>query len=135
MNSLKISRPVANQMLGHAQTHPDTEICGLVGGAPGHAAHAYPIANVAKSPDNRFQLDPKSQIDALRHIRELGEELVAIYHSHPHSPAAPSAVDLREASYPDAVYLIVSLDTKGVLDLRGFRLANGVAAEVELELE
>lgn len=135
MNSLKISRQVANQMLGHAQTNPESEICGLVGGTPGHASHAYPIANIAKSPAFRFQLDPKSQIDALRHMREQGEELVAIYHSHPQGPASPSAVDLREASYPDAVYLIVSLDTKGVLDLRGFRLANGVTADVELELE
>jgi len=135
VNTLMISRQVANRILSHAQANPDTEICGLIAGTPGHATHAYPITNIATNPSNRFRLDPKSQIDALRQMRERAEALVAIYHSHPHGPAAPSAIDLREASYPEAVYLIVSLDTKGVLDLRGFRLANGVAGDVELELE
>lgn len=135
MNVLKISRAVANQLLHLAQISPNSEICGLVGGSTGHARHAYPIANIAASPADRFQLEPKSQIDAMRHMRERGEELVAIYHSHPNGPAHPSAVDIREASYPETVYLIVSLDTKGVLDMRGFRLAQGAAVEVELELE
>jgi proteasome lid subunit RPN8/RPN11 len=130
-----ISRQVANRILSHAQASPDSEVCGLIAGTPGHATHAYPITNIAPDPSSRFRLAPKSQIDALRQMRERAEALVAIYHSHPHGPAAPSAIDLREASYPEAVYLIVSLDTKGVLDLRGFRLANGVAGDVELELE
>jgi len=71
---------------------------------------------------------------ALRLMRERGEELFAIYHSHPSSPATPSIIDLEEAGYPEALYLIISLNTKGVLEVRGFRLNGHDAKEVPLEL-
>jgi proteasome lid subunit RPN8/RPN11 len=68
-------------------------------------------------------------------MRERGEELFAIFHSHPQAPAEPSATDLELAAYPDALYLIVSLNTKGVLELRGFRIdASRAVEEVELLL-
>ena len=35
--------------------------------------------------------------------------MIGFYHSHPHSPAEPSAADVAEATYPGALYLIVSL--------------------------
>ena len=38
-----------------------------------------------------------------------GEELVAIFHSHTHSPAVPSATDRRAAMYPDQFYVIATL--------------------------
>jgi proteasome lid subunit RPN8/RPN11 len=50
--------------------------------------------------------------------------LVGIYHSHPTSPAAPSARDLAEAAYPGVAYLIVSLQTADAPVLAGF-LFNG----------
>ncbi len=68
-------------------------------------------------------------------MRENGEALFAIYHSHPTSPAEPSAIDLELAAYPDALYLIISLNTKGVLEMRGFRLNdNKMVIEVGLQL-
>jgi proteasome lid subunit RPN8/RPN11 len=83
---------------------------------------------------HRYEMDPKQQIDALRHMRDNGEELFAIYHSHPDAPAQPSLVDLMQAAYPDAYYLIVSLNTQGVLEMRGFRVHASAAKEVALEL-
>jgi len=38
---------------------------------------------------------------------------------------------LKRAVYPDALYLIISLDSKGVLEMRGWRLARRLE-EVEL---
>ena len=67
-------------------------------------------------------------------MRENGEELFAIYHSHPHAPATPSATDLQQAAYPTALYLIISLNTKGVLELQGFRLHRQQVTPVELEM-
>jgi proteasome lid subunit RPN8/RPN11 len=47
---------------------------------------------------------------AQRKMRERGEELLAIYHSHPRSDdPKPSATDVRLAYYPSAVYFIVGL--------------------------
>ena len=65
-------------------------------------------------------------------MRELGEELFAIYHSHPTTPALPSFYDLDEAAYPDALYLIISLNTKGILEMRGFKIQQKTAMEVPL---
>ena len=55
-------------------------------------------------------------------MRDNGEELKAIYHSHPEAPAQPSLADIRQltANTPDVLYLIVPSALKGVLDLRGF---------------
>ena len=67
-------------------------------------------------------------------MRDQGEELFAIYHSHPTSPAIPSAVDLEQAVYPAALYLIISLNTKGLLEMRGFRIDDRKAVEIPLIL-
>jgi proteasome lid subunit RPN8/RPN11 len=119
---IELPRALVNHMLHLAQSHPHMEVCGLLGAQDGKPTSCYPVANAAATPHLRFQLDPAGQIDAMRQIRERGEALFAIFHSHPAAPAEPSAVDLAEAAYPDALNLLISLDTKGVLEMRGFRI-------------
>lgn len=133
MIPVALPRNVVNQILHHAQTAPEDEVCGLIGiGSDG--ARVYPVANVASDTHRLFAMEPKGQIDAMRKMREAGETLFAIYHSHPHTPATPSAIDLQQAAYPDALYLIISLDTKGVMEMRGYRLRESAVESVELEL-
>ena len=94
--------------------------------------HCYPVANVAEQPQQRFLLDAGQQISAMAKMRELGEELFAIYHSHPTAPAQPSTHDLEQAAYPEALYLIISLNTKGILEMRGFKIHQKTAVEIPL---
>jgi proteasome lid subunit RPN8/RPN11 len=131
---IQIPRKLTNQLLHLAQLSPDDEICGLVGGKNGLPTTCYPINNVAEQPQQRFLLDAKQQIAAMAGMRENGEELFAIYHSHPKSPAQPSAYDLEAVAYPDALYLIISLNIKGVLEMRGFNISNHQAKEIALTL-
>jgi proteasome lid subunit RPN8/RPN11 len=119
-NDIELPRALVNQILHHAQACPELEVCGLIGAKDGAARACYPVANAAATPHVRFQLDPAGQIEAMRQIRDNGESLFAIFHSHPAAPAEPSAADLAEAAYPEALYLVVSLNTKGVLEMRGF---------------
>ncbi len=119
---IELPRTIVNQILSHAQHYPEQEICGLIAARDGIPEQIYRIHNSAAQPQKLFEMDPEQQIDAMRSMRESGEQLFAIYHSHPHSPALPSVTDLHEAAYPDTLYLIVSLDTKGVLQLKGFYL-------------
>jgi len=119
---IRIPRPLVNRLLHYAQTSPDLEVCGLVGAKNGVPGNCYPVKNAAATPDRRFQMDPSEQIEAMRKMRERGEELFAIFHSHPAAPAEPSAADLEQAAYPDALYIVISLNTKGVLEMRGFRI-------------
>jgi proteasome lid subunit RPN8/RPN11 len=134
-STLHLPRKIVNQLLDHARRSPEVEICGLISARNGKAERCIRIANVAATPACRYAMDPGRQIEALREIRERGETLYAIYHSHPSSPAAPSAIDIREAGYPEVHYLIVSLNTKGVLEMRGFRIDTDTVVELPLELE
>lgn len=137
MNNSDISLPrkLTNQLLHLAQLSPDVEVCGLIGAdSQGLPVSCYPVDNSASTPQTRFLLDASQQIEAMRQIRDKGETLFAIYHSHPHSPAQPSPTDIKEASYPDALHLIISLNTKGVLELRGFKIAGQSVEELGLSL-
>jgi proteasome lid subunit RPN8/RPN11 len=119
---IKLPRSLVTQLLHFAQSSPSREVCGLIGIDRQRLYHFYPIPNVAESPDNRFEMEPLAQIATLRDIREQEQNLFAIVHSHPNSAAEPSAADLIEIGYPAALYLIISLNTQGVLEMRAYRL-------------
>jgi hypothetical protein len=42
---------------------------------------------------------------------------------------------MQEAGYPEAYYIIVSLNTRGVLEMRGFKKTDGDMQPVELRYE
>lgn len=71
------------------------------------AVRFFPGTNSDHSP-SRYTMDPQEVIVSLREIREDGLVLGAIVHSHLKGPATPSATDVREAHYPDALMMIVS---------------------------
>jgi len=129
--TVTLPRPLVNQLLTEAQHHPEVEVCGLIGRSS-DGSHCYPVANIAEHPQTRFLLDPKQQIDADKQMRERGEALYAIYHSHPTSPPVPSASDQRLAEYPGVLYLIISPNATGVLEMRGFQLDAEHIVEVPL---
>jgi proteasome lid subunit RPN8/RPN11 len=70
-----------------------------------------------------YEAAPEDLFAAQRQMRELGERLIAIYHSHPGSTdPSPSATDVRLAYYPTAVYFIVGLGDQEPC-LRAFRIS------------
>ncbi|MGM0564557.1 MAG: Mov34/MPN/PAD-1 family protein [Pseudomonadota bacterium] len=131
---IKIKRPLAMHLMGLAQRSPDAEICGLVGIRDGVLSTCYPIDNIAENPADSFLMEPEQQAAAQRAMKDKGESLYAIYHSHPSSPPVPSRRDLEEVGVDDAYYLIVSLNTKGVLELAAYELHNGAVKAVDLTL-
>ena len=133
--TLLFPRQLANKILAHAQQNPETEICGLISAQNNQAKQYYPVTNIATNTTTLFEMDEHAQIAVMKKMREQNEELLAIVHSHPHSDAIPSALDEKEHQYPDAYYLIVSLNTTGVLDLRAFKQINQHFQPVELILE
>jgi len=99
------------QIIAHARDSAPNECCGLIGGAEnGVAQTVYRLRNVAANPLVTYEAAPEDLFAAQRTMRERGEEIIAIYHSHPRSAdPEPSATDVRLAYYPSAVYLIVGL--------------------------
>jgi len=133
--TISIPRTLANRLLTLAQAQPEAEICGLIATDAKHNYRVYPIENVSSDKGCVFEMDPQQQIDAFREIRDQQQQLFAIFHSHPHSAAIPSLKDIDEAAYEEALNLIISLDTTGVLDMRGYYYADQQARPVDLVVD
>ncbi len=119
-------------MKQHVASQAPLEACGLVAGLHGVSTAVFPIPNVLQSP-LRYRMDPHRQLEAFFAIENAGWELLAIYHSHPMGPPAPSEIDLAEATYP-VVYLIwAPVGHEWVV--RGFHLCGHRVREVPVRLE
>jgi len=122
-----------DQVIERAREAYPREGCGLIAGIRPSlvGVRLIPITNIADSA-SEFEMDPAELIRTLRDLREAGEELVAIYHSHPHGPARPSTVDVRRAHYPEAAHLIVSLADPECARVAGFRIIDGEVIDIEV---
>ncbi len=134
MRHISLPQQLVEQIIGHVLISPCREVCGLVGALDGQPISAYPVSNVSAEPDRRFEMDPRQQIAAMREMREAGERLFAIYHSHPQGPPSPSPADIRLAGYPQALNLIVSLANPDLPEVRGFYIRRGEVEEVTLQV-
>src|SRR6476660_4353236 len=128
---MQISRQLIEEMVAHAREDDPNECCGMLGGADGSAATLYRAANAEASP-LRYSIDASEQFRLMGEIEEAGEELVCIYHSHTRSAAYPSQTDVNLAGWPDAVYVIVSLEDPDSPDVRGFWIREGEIADADL---
>ncbi len=134
-NALRLPRPLINKILAHAQQNPEIEVCGLIGNSASNQKNYYPVDNIAKQPDCRFLMDGSQQINALKKMRDKQQQLFAIVHSHPHALATPSQLDIDESRYKEVFYLIISLNTKGVLEMRAYTQQQKSMQKVDLILE
>jgi [CysO sulfur-carrier protein]-S-L-cysteine hydrolase len=132
--ALLLPRHLVQQLFHLAQASPGSEICGLISAANGSPHRCYPVANVSGDPAHLFDMDAQGQVQALRDMRERGETLFAIYHSHPYAPPEPSARDREYIGYPEACYLIISLNTKGVLEMRAWQAEGDALQERPLKI-
>ena len=123
MIRVKLLEDQIDQIILHARESSPLECCGLVGGTnKGEAKTVYPLTNLAANPLVAYEAAPEELFAAQRQMRARGEELLAIYHSHPRAEEpAPSSTDVRLAFYPSATYLIIGLGAP-VPVMRAFRI-------------
>src|SRR6185436_12322287 len=125
-----------DQLLAHAiETNP-AECCGLIGGSDDQTARSiYPLRNMASNSDVAYEAAPEDLFAAQRQMRDRGEQLLAIYHSHPRSAEPlPSDTDVGLAYYPQAVYLIIGLAGPRPI-MRAFRISEREEHWEEVEYE
>ena len=128
--SLLIAPGLLEQVIEHAKSSYPQEACGLLVGR-GSANRFISMVNVLAS-SSAYEMDPASLINVFRDLRNTGEELLAIYHSHPHGPARPSKSDIERAYYPEAAHLIVSLADPERPQAGAFRILDGEVLEIEV---
>jgi proteasome lid subunit RPN8/RPN11 len=117
-----ISRHQIETLFAHALEVAQEECCGLIGGIGEEAKSLYRLRNRASNPLNAYEASVEDLFEAQRSMRSKGEEILAIYHSHPRScDPMPSETDVALAYYPSAIYIIIGLACEQPV-LRAFRI-------------
>lgn len=129
---IKIPRTIYNDIIAHAREGFPLEVCGILGGRDGVVETIYRMTNTDAS-NEHFMMDPKEQFAVAKELRVRGVEMLAIYHSHPETPARPSEEDIRLALTPNVSYVIVSLMAPDTPVLKSFRISSGEVRPEEVD--
>lgn len=139
--TLTLTRAHYEEMVAHCLDGLPDEACGLFGGPvsdtstnepTGEVTHLYPAANADMSA-RTYTVDSRDLIKAMRDAEQHGNELVGVFHSHTHTDAYPSSTDVKQATYPEWIYALVSLKHAEPA-MRAYRIRDGVIAEVRVEI-
>jgi len=77
---------------------------------------------------------PEQQFAVVKDMRAGGLDMLAIYHSHPETPARPSEEDIKMALTPNVVYVILSLMSNNGPIVKGFEIEDGTVTEVNVQI-
>jgi proteasome lid subunit RPN8/RPN11 len=126
---LRMPRKIGDAVIAHAREGFPLEVCGILGGKEGAVSSFHRMTNTDRS-NEHFMMDPREQFAVMKELRAKGLEMLAIYHSHPESPARPSTEDIRMALTPNVSHVIVSLMEPDNPVIKSFRI---IAGRVEPE--
>ena len=125
---LKIPKSIQEALFSQASAADPVECCGLLAGKGKEVTHHYQIKNADQSPTT-YLMEPREQFWAFGNMRHNRLDLLAIYHSHTHTPAYPSQTDIRLAYYPECAYIIISLMVKTSPEMKAYKIINGKIIE------
>ena len=134
MNALVIPQSSFRELLAQARDQAPVEACGILAGHCERVESFHPMTNTDNSADH-FLMDPAEQFKVVKALRAAGQRMLAIHHSHPASPARPSAEDIRLALTPDVLYTILSLQDAESPVVKAFAIEDGVVREHPVVIE
>jgi proteasome lid subunit RPN8/RPN11 len=137
---MRTTEQVMAEIRKHAEAAYPDECCGyLLGTLSESACSVVQIIRGSNQADGlrsrRFRLTPDSYLDASRSAEMLEIDVVGFYHSHPDHPARPSPTDLREASFPGFLYIIVSVGAGSAGEITAWTLAGDRSRFVQDEID
>lgn len=121
---LKIPQSIYDDMIAHALDGLPLEVCGILAGRDGAVKAMYRVTN-SEASATHFSMELKEQFAVVKELRVRELKMLAVYHSHPQTPARPSEEDIRLALTPDVSYVIVSLVSPDAPVLKSFRIRAG----------
>lgn len=130
-HSLNLTYAQWDLMRRYVISQAPLEGCGLLAGKNGVVEDVLPVKN-AEGSAVRFRMEPRAQLRAFNQIETAGQELLAIFHSHPKGLSTPSPTDIREAAY-EVVHIIWSPVGRR-WQARGFWIEARQAVEVALNV-
>jgi proteasome lid subunit RPN8/RPN11 len=132
---LRLPIEIRDGIVAHARRDHPNEACGLVIGPAGsdRPVRLVEMLNSAASP-TFYEFDSMEQLRIWNAMERADEEPVVIYHSHTATEAYPSRTDIARAQEPGAHYLLVSTADPDTVELRSYRIQDGVVTEEPVEL-
>jgi proteasome lid subunit RPN8/RPN11 len=131
---VRISAQLLDELIAHARDDAPNECCGMIAAADGQFTEHFRAENEFASP-MRFQIASGDQIRITNEIEARGEEIGAIFHSHPNTEAYPSQTDVNLAAWwPGVAWVICSLAGPEP-SVRMFDIDGSALEEVELVVE
>lgn len=105
----------------------------MLGGRSPRIEARYPLRNLSTSPLTKYFASPEDLFRAMRQMREAGQDMLAIYHSHPRGRPYPSPVDIELAYYPDVVHIILGFTPE--MEMRGYTIRKRIPEPAEIIIE
>ena len=125
---LMLAKRLYDEIVAHCRRQYPKEACGILAGHDGVVKQVYPMTNVEGSPIG-YSMDPREQLHVEKTMRQRGQRMVGVYHSHTASPAYPSSVDVNLAISPDISYVLVSLKDCAQPDVKSYRITGKTVTE------
>jgi proteasome lid subunit RPN8/RPN11 len=127
-----ISQAHWDELIAHTREESPKECCGWLRLRDGRVDAVFRGQNVIEtSPMYGYKLDARTLYDA--YMAEEEGHGIAMYHSHPRSPAEPSQTDINLAEYPHWLYVIVSGTEEPAV--RAWRIDDGKVEEEDVRVE
>lgn len=124
-----IPQAIHDDMVAHAREGYPLEVCGILGGSDDKVSAIHRMTNTDAS-NEHFMMEPREQFAVIKELRAGELSMLAIYHSHPETPARPSEEDIRLALTPMVSYIIVSLADPRQPVVKSYKINQG---QVDLE--
>lgn len=129
---MKLPQEIVDEMIDHAKEDAPNECCGIIAGDNGSAVKLFRATNAEASP-YRYSVDSNDLFRIHRECEANEWDFLAIYHSHTASEAYPSPTDVRLAFWPEAYYILVSLENADAPVVRAFRILDGEVREEKIQ--
>jgi len=130
---IRIPGSIYRKMVEHAKKEKPLECCGLLAGKDQTVQEIFETQNAARSPI-LFSMDPKEELMALKEIENQSMEIVAIYHSHPHTIPFPSEEDVKMSFSFDVPWVIISLKERNDSVVKAFQIGKEAIYLEEIEV-
>ena len=130
---LRIPKAIYQKMLDHAKRESPLECCGILSGKEKTVQKAFELKNTEESPV-LYSMSPQEQIKAFEEMEKESMDMIAIYHSHPHTIPFPSETDVKLTFYPDVSSIIISLKEKENPVMKAFQIRKEAIYLEEIEV-
>jgi proteasome lid subunit RPN8/RPN11 len=132
MSMVRIPKSIYQRMIEHAKKERPLECCGILGGKERTVEKVFELKNSEES-SVQYSMSPRDQLKVFEEMEKESMEMVAIYHSHPHTIPFPSETDVKLAFYPDVSSIIISLKEENPV-VKAFQIGKEAIYLEEIEV-